>query len=59
MAKLLVIILRDFAKESFGLDKNKQDLLAQKALDLSTSNLVYLQPFYQERVLFAAEEQRQ
>ena len=58
IAKMLVILFRDFNKLAVS-DKNRLQTLLKVSWGLCLNSLVYLQPFYQERVLFAAEEQRQ
>ena len=58
ISKLLVILFRDFAK-LVTTDQERLKNLARVAWGLCFNSLVYLGPFYQERVLFAADEQRQ
>ena len=55
IAKFLVIILRDF---SILLDDTGFKELIKQAWALTIQNLIYIMPFFQERILFASEEQR-
>ena len=58
ISKLLTILFRDFAKLATT-DEERLKNLSRVSWGLSFNSLVYLGPFYQERVLFATEEQRQ
>lgn len=57
ITKLLTILFRDFAKLATT-DEERLKNLSRVSWGLSFNSLVYLGPFYQERVLFASEEQR-
>ena len=62
VAKLMTIMFRDFPSllGAAVADQNNLFLAAQQSCwDLTVKNLTYLLPFYQERILFATEEQRQ
>ena len=58
----MTIMFRDFPNLLGATEQVKNNLfvVAQKnCWDLTIKNLTYLLPFYQERILFASEEQRQ
>ena len=57
ISKLLTILFRDFAKLATT-DQDRLKNLSRVTWGLCFKCLVYLGPFYQERVLFATEEQR-
>ena len=55
IASLLIILFKDFTA-SMQVDQARQQTLIRIAWKLSLNNLIYLQPFFQERVLFADDE---
>ena len=55
IASILIILFKDFTA-SMQVDQARQQTLIRIAWKLSLNNLIYLQPFFQERVLFADDE---
>jgi hypothetical protein len=59
VTKLLTILFRDFPRLLGSKERNDMYKVIQGTVwDLCVKNLTYMLPFYQERILFATDEQR-